>query len=106
MFAEVEYDAPDIMNEGLGLRYMVRSVPCLVGFWRGEVIGGGGSGVWGGGAAGGDTGGRLSARDIQSLGKEGLEEWVRGAAERGRDWREGHPGGEGLFGGLFKGWGK
>lgn len=92
LFAEVEYDAPDIMNEGLGMRYMVRSVPSLVGFWRGEVMAGEGE--------------RLGSREIQELGREGLEEWVRAAARRGREWREGHPGGEGLFGGLWKGWGK
>lgn len=97
LFVEVEYDAPDVMGEGLGLRYMVRSVPTLVGFWRGEVMGGG---------AGLGAGERLGAADIQRLGREGLEEWVRGAASRGREWREGHPGGEGLFGGLWKGWGK
>ncbi|KAF7914066.1 uncharacterized protein EAF01_000472 [Botrytis porri] len=93
LFAEVEYDAPDIMNEGLGMRYLVRSVPSLVGFWRGEVMGEG-------------EGGRLGSREIAELGREGLEEWIRGAARRGREWREGHPGGEGLFGGLWKGWGK
>ncbi|KAF7905776.1 hypothetical protein EAF00_000055 [Botryotinia globosa] len=98
LFAEVEYDAPDIMNEGLGMRYMVRSVPSLVGFWRGEVMGGGAEGVAG-------KGGRLGSREIQELGREGLEEWVRAAARRGGEWREGHPGGEGLFGGLWKGWG-
>ncbi|CCD55660.1 hypothetical protein BofuT4_P154720.1 [Botrytis cinerea T4] len=92
LFAEIEYDAPDIMNEGLGMRYMVRSVPSLVGFWRGEVMGGEGE--------------RLGSREIQELGREGLEEWVRACARKGGEWREGHPGGEGLFGGLWKGWGK
>ncbi|KAF7960381.1 hypothetical protein EAE96_000064 [Botrytis aclada] len=90
LFAEIEYDAPDIMNEGLGMRYLVTSVPSLVGFWRGEVMGGG----------------RLGSREIRELGREGLEEWVRGAARRGGVWREGHEGGEGLLGGLWKGWGK
>ncbi|ESZ91792.1 hypothetical protein SBOR_7822 [Sclerotinia borealis F-4128] len=102
LYAEVEYDAPDMMDEGLGMRYMVTSVPMLVGFWRGEVMGG----VSGGGGGGGGQGERLRSREIQGMGREGLEEWVRGAARKGSEWREGHPGGEGLFGGLWKGWGK
>ncbi|PQE22908.1 Thioredoxin-like fold protein [Rutstroemia sp. NJR-2017a BBW] len=89
LFCEVEYDAPDIMNEGLGMRYMVTSVPSLVGFFRGEVMTG-------------EVGGRLGSREIQRLGREGLEEWVVAAARKGEEWRgRGGGGGGGLFGGLF-----
>ncbi|KAF7854099.1 uncharacterized protein EAF02_011717 [Botrytis sinoallii] len=86
LFAEVEYDAPDVMSEGLGVRYMVRSVPRSSGVWRGEVMGGEGE--------------RLGSREIQDLGREGLEEWVRGAARRGREWREGIRGRGTFWGGC------
>ncbi|APA07393.1 hypothetical protein sscle_02g021630 [Sclerotinia sclerotiorum 1980 UF-70] len=106
LYTEVEFDAPDLLREGLGIRYLVRSVPSLVVFWRGEVGGEGLGGIGGGGMEGGRERGRLNADEIQRLGREGLEEWVRGVARRGEEWRGMHPGGEGLFGGLFKGWGK
>ncbi|KAJ8058677.1 hypothetical protein OCU04_012851 [Sclerotinia nivalis] len=107
LYTEVEFDAPDVLAEGLGIRYLVRSVPSLVVFWRGEVVRGGEGGVgevMGGG--GGKEGGRLNADEIMRLGREGLEEWVRGVARRGEEWRGMHPGNEGLFGGLWRGWGK
>ncbi|KAF7856342.1 hypothetical protein EAF04_009870 [Stromatinia cepivora] len=101
LFTEVESDAPDVLAEELGVRYLVRSVPSLVVFWRGEVVGGGG-GEGMGEEAWGKGGGRLGADEIKRLGREGLEEWVRGVARRGEEWREMHPAGEGIFGG----WGK
>ncbi|KAF7926483.1 hypothetical protein EAE99_005678 [Botrytis elliptica] len=88
LFAEVEYDAPDVMSEGLGMRYMVRSVPSLVGFWRGEVMGGEGEGE------------RLGSREIQDLGREGLEEWVRGRRGEGSSGERGIRGERDFLGGC------
>lgn len=31
-FCEVEYDAPDVMGAGLGLTYMINSIPTLLSF--------------------------------------------------------------------------
>jgi hypothetical protein len=36
-FCEVEYDAPDIMVSGLGMEYMITSMPTLLSFDRGEA---------------------------------------------------------------------
>lgn len=36
-YCEVEFDSPDVMSEGLGLRYMITSVPTLLSFDAGEA---------------------------------------------------------------------
>ncbi|ROV94206.1 hypothetical protein VSDG_05766 [Cytospora chrysosperma] len=36
-YCEVEYDAPDVMGAGLGLSYMITSVPTLLSFDAGEA---------------------------------------------------------------------
>lgn len=87
-YAEVEYDAPDVVGAGLGLTYMINSVPTLLSFDAGEaqvatkVV----------------DGRKLAARHF-------LEEWIRTEARRhgGRGGGGGGgPGGGGsLFGGLF-----
>lgn len=36
-FCEIEYDSPDIMNDGLAMTYMISSMPTLLSFDRGEA---------------------------------------------------------------------
>jgi hypothetical protein len=36
-FCEIEYDSQDIMDSGLGLTYMITSMPTLLSFDRGEA---------------------------------------------------------------------
>jgi len=36
-FCEIEYDCPDVMQSGLGMTYMITSMPTLLGFDRGEA---------------------------------------------------------------------
>lgn len=82
-YTEVEYDAPEIMKAGLGLDYMVNSVPTLLSFDAGE--------------AQVETkvadGTRLRDRRF-------LEDWIRTEARR-RGGRGGGGGSGSLFGGLF-----
>ncbi|KAF3768477.1 hypothetical protein M406DRAFT_336926 [Cryphonectria parasitica EP155] len=82
-YAEVEFDAPDVMAAGLGLTYMITSVPTLLSFDAGE--------------AQVETkvadGNKLRDRKF-------LEEWIRTEARR-HGGRGGGGGGGSLFGGLF-----
>ncbi|KAI1392235.1 uncharacterized protein F4822DRAFT_390111 [Hypoxylon trugodes] len=83
-YCEVQFDAPDIMSDGLGMEYMITSIPTLLSFDAGEaqvlskVI----------------DGRKLAARHF-------LEEWIRNEARR-HGGRGG--GGSGVLGGLFKSW--
>ncbi|KAI1823740.1 hypothetical protein F4861DRAFT_509134 [Xylaria intraflava] len=81
-FCAVDFDAPDIMALGLGLTYAVTSVPTLLSFGAGGVLG---RRV---------VDGRLLAD------RAFLEEWIREEARLGA----GTGGGTGGFGGLFRGW--
>lgn len=88
-YCEVEYDAPDVMSAGLGLTYMITSVPTLLSFDAQEA----------------QTQTKVSdARQLAD--RKFLEEWIRTEAQR-----HGTRGGGGtsslsgtvssLFGGLF-----
>jgi len=90
-YCEVEYDAPDVMSAGLGLMYMINSVPTLLSFDAQEA----------------QTQTKVS--DARLLAdKKYLEEWIRTEARR-----HGNRGGgapttisgamSSLFGGLFGG---
>ncbi|KAI3398617.1 hypothetical protein diail_8965 [Diaporthe ilicicola] len=82
-YCEVEFDAPDVMTSGLGLTYMISSVPTLMSFDAGE--------------AQLETkiadGNRLKDRRF-------LEEWIKTEARR-HGGRGGGGGGGSIFGGLF-----
>ncbi|KAJ4417599.1 hypothetical protein N0V82_006072 [Gnomoniopsis sp. IMI 355080] len=82
-YAEIEYDAPDVMTEGLGLTYMINSVPTLLSFDAGEAQ-----------VETKVTDGNL-LRD-----RRFVEEWIRKEASR-HGGRGGGGSGGGLFGGLF-----
>ncbi|KAI1129306.1 hypothetical protein F5Y10DRAFT_264298 [Nemania abortiva] len=87
-FCKVEYDAPDIMSGeggGLGMTYMITSIPTLLAFDAGEAM-----------TDTKVTDGRKLADPVF------VEEWIRTEARRhgGR----GGGGGTGGFGGLFGGW--
>lgn len=83
-YAEIEYDAPDVMTEGLGLTYMINSVPTLLSFDAGEA-------------------------QVETKVADGnllrdrrfVEEWIRKEARRHGGRGGGGNGGGGLFGGLF-----
>ncbi|KAJ4386227.1 hypothetical protein N0V93_009120 [Gnomoniopsis smithogilvyi] len=84
-YAEIEYDAPDVMTAGLGLTYMINSVPTLLSFDAGEA-------------------------QVETKVADGnllrdrrfVEEWIRKEARRhGARGGGGGGGGGGLFGGLF-----
>ncbi|KAI1370701.1 hypothetical protein F4677DRAFT_451103 [Hypoxylon crocopeplum] len=84
-YCTVEFDAPDIMSGGLGMEYMITSIPTLLSFDAGEAqvltkIA---------------DGKRLADRSF-------LEEWVRNEARR----HGGRGGGDGpgVLGGLFGLW--
>ncbi|KAK4242052.1 hypothetical protein C8A03DRAFT_11768 [Achaetomium macrosporum] len=83
-YCTVEYDAPDVMSAGLGLTYMINSVPTLLSFDAGE--------------AQVETkvtdGRRLADRKF-------LEEWIRNEARRHGNRGSGGPGGPNLLGRLF-----
>lgn len=83
-YCEVEYDAPDVMGAGLGLSYMITSVPTLLSFDAGE--------------AQVETkvadGNKLKDRNF-------LEEWIRTEARRHGGRGGGGGGGGSIFGGLF-----
>jgi hypothetical protein len=67
-YCEVEYDAPDIMAAGMGLTYMINSIPTLLSFDSGEV----------------QTQTRISdGRKLSD--KLFLEEWLRTEARRRGD---------------------
>jgi len=86
-YCEVEFDSQDIMDSGLGMTYMITSLPTLLSFDRGEAQV------------------ETKVTDIKRMtDKEGLKEWIRTEARRGGS---GGAGGgnplQGLFGGLFGG---
>jgi thiol-disulfide isomerase/thioredoxin len=84
-FSEVELDSQDIMESGLGMQYMITSMPTLLTFDRGEAI--------------------PESRTMDTVkmkDKKWLKEWIEGEARR-RGYGTGGAGGldSGLFGGLF-----
>jgi hypothetical protein len=86
-FCEIEYDSQDIMDSGLGLTYMITSMPTLLSFDRGEA----------------QTGTKVTDPK-QMTNKEWLQEWIRNEARRqgnGGSGGAGLFGAPGLFGGLF-----
>lgn len=81
-YCTVEYDAPDVMEAGLGLTYMINSIPTLLSFDAQEAqvqtkV---------------TSGKQLSDRKF-------LEEWIRNEAKRHGN--RGGGGGGNLFGSLF-----
>lgn len=84
-YCEIEYDSRDIMDSGLGMTYMITSMPSLLSFDRGEA--------------------QVNTKIVdpkQMRDAEGLKEWIRAEARRGGNGGAGggHTG-AGLFGGLF-----
>ncbi|KAL7621252.1 hypothetical protein AAE478_008569 [Parahypoxylon ruwenzoriense] len=87
-YCTVEFDAPDVMAHGLGLTYMITSVPTLLSFDAGEA----------------QT--QTKVADARRLADRAfLEEWIRSEA-RIYIGRRGGEGGSGptMFGGLFGSW--
>jgi thiol-disulfide isomerase/thioredoxin len=88
-YCTVEYDAPDVMSAGLGLTYMINSVPTLLSFDAQEA----------------QTQTKVSdARQLSD--RKFLEEWIRNEARRHGNRGGGAAGSLGgtvssLFGGLF-----
>lgn len=86
-YCAVEFDSPDVMAEGLGLRYMITSVPTLLSFDAGEAQV------------------ETKVMDGRKLAdRKFLEEWIRTEARRRGE--RGGGGNGGLLGGLFGGWKK
>ncbi|KAI0130072.1 hypothetical protein BJ170DRAFT_299289 [Xylariales sp. AK1849] len=88
-YVTVEYDAPDIMSDGMGMTYMITSIPTLLSFDAQEA--------------------QVETKivDARKLAdRQFLEEWVRNEARRQGDRGGGGGGGSGksLFGGLFGSW--
>lgn len=84
-YCEVEYDAPDVMSAGLGLTYMITSVPTLLSFDAQEAQI------------------QTKVSDARQLAdKKFLEEWIRTEARR-HGGRGGGGSSSSLFGGLFGG---
>lgn len=82
-YCTVEYDGPDIMSAGLGMDYMITSIPTLLSFDAGEA----------------QT--QTKTMDARKLSdREFLTEWVKTEARR-HGGRGGGGRGSGLFGGLF-----
>ncbi|ORY67723.1 uncharacterized protein BCR38DRAFT_456398 [Pseudomassariella vexata] len=89
----VEYDSPDIMADGMGMTYMISSMPTLLSFDAQEA----------------QTATKIT--DARKLGdREFLQEWIRTEARRGGNrgggGGGGGVGGMGLLGGLFGSWRK
>lgn len=89
-FCEVECDAPDVAAAGLGLTYMINSVPTLLSF--------------------SDAGLPVAESRVEDAARMTdeafLEEWIRDEARRGRGGGiggDGGGGGRGGFWGLFGG---
>ncbi|KUI73018.1 Thioredoxin M-type, chloroplastic [Cytospora mali] len=83
-YCEVEYDAPDVMSAGLGLSYMITSVPTLLSFDAGEAQV------------------ETKVADGNKLkDKNFLEEWIRTEARRHGGRGGGGGSGGSIFGGLF-----
>jgi thiol-disulfide isomerase/thioredoxin len=85
LFSEIEYDSPDIMESGLGMTYMITSMPTLLAFDRGEAMT------------------ETKVTDPKMLKDERwLKEWIRSEARRRGNGGGGGSGlGAGIFGGLF-----
>ncbi|RYP23708.1 hypothetical protein DL765_001004 [Monosporascus sp. GIB2] len=84
-YCTVEYDAPDMMAGGLGMTYMITSIPTLLGFDAGEA----------------QT--QMKVTDARKLAdRPFLEEWIR--TEARRQGGRGGGGGSGILGGLFGSW--
>jgi len=82
-YCEVEFDSQDIAESGLGMQYMITSMPTLVTFDRGEVIM--------------DT----KVVDVAKLKDEAwLTQWIENESKRKGEGTGGGVG-SGLFGGLF-----
>jgi len=82
-FCEIEYDSQDIMDSGLGMTYMITSMPTLLSFDRGEA--------------------QITTKvtDPRLLrDRLWLKEWIKTEARRKGEGGGGGDGG-GLFGGLF-----
>lgn len=76
----------DIMDSGLGMTYMITSMPTLLSFDRGEA----------------QVGTKITdPKEMKNV--DGLKEWIRKEARRGGSGGDGGSmlGGSGLFGGLF-----
>ncbi|RYO99586.1 hypothetical protein DL763_001405 [Monosporascus cannonballus] len=87
-YCTIEYDAPDMMSGGLGITYMITSIPTLLSFDAGEA----------------QT--QTKVTDARKLAdRPFLEEWIRAEARRqgGRGGRGGRVG-SGILGGLFDSW--
>ncbi|KXX82602.1 Thioredoxin M-type, chloroplastic [Madurella mycetomatis] len=84
-YCTVEYDAPDVMSAGLGLTYMINSVPTLLSFDAGEAQV------------------QTKVTDGRQLAdRKFLEEWIRAEARRHGNRGAGGPGiGSNLLGGIF-----
>ncbi|KAL2180752.1 uncharacterized protein P884DRAFT_296481 [Thermothelomyces heterothallicus CBS 202.75] len=84
-YCTVEYDAPDVMAAGLGLTYMINSVPTLLSFDAGEAQV------------------RTKVSDGRKLADRNfLEEWIRNEARRHGSRGGGGPsGGSNLLGSIF-----
>ncbi|KAH6671850.1 hypothetical protein B0J14DRAFT_484097 [Halenospora varia] len=84
-YCEVEYDSQDIMDSGLGLTYMITSMPTLLSIDRGEP--------------------RINTRIVdpkKMTNKDFMREWIRTEARNGGSGGGGGvPFGPGMFGGLF-----
>jgi len=82
---EVEFDSQDIMDSGLGMTYMITSMPTLLSFDRGEA----------------QIGTKVTDPK-QMKDKEWLKEWIRTEARRrGNGGSGGGSIGPAIFGGLF-----
>ncbi|RDW76996.1 hypothetical protein BP6252_05049 [Coleophoma cylindrospora] len=85
-YCELEYDSPDIMSSGLGMTYMITSMPTLLSFDRGEP----------------QTDTKVTdPRKMKD--REWLKEWIRTEARRRGGGGGGGSPAKGLFGGLFGG---
>ncbi|KAI0172373.1 hypothetical protein GGR52DRAFT_402172 [Hypoxylon sp. FL1284] len=83
-YCQVEFDAPDIMSDGLGTQCMITSIPTLLSFDAGEAQV------------------QTKLTDARKMADRAfLEEWIRNEARR-HGGRGG--GGPGIFGGLFGSW--
>ncbi|KAJ0158288.1 hypothetical protein CTA2_11930 [Colletotrichum tanaceti] len=84
-YCTVEFDSPDVMSDGLGMTYMISSIPTLLSFDNQEAQI------------------QTKVHDAKKLADRAfLEEWIRTEARRhGQRGGGGGPGG--VFGGLFGG---
>lgn len=84
-YCTVEFDAPDVMSAGLGLTYMINSIPTLLSFDAGEAQV------------------QTKVSDGRKLAdRQFLEEWIRNEAKRQGNRGGGGPsGGSNLLGSIF-----